>query len=103
MSKLYSHIVSRVLFVALFAAMAAFDLVQGISLHLVGRSMSGLAFVLLGALSFLQPVVISVPLSNLLATSQAAAIGPRGLRTALSFIALGCLFVGAFVRYVLKA
>ena len=102
MTNLFSHLVSRIVCLVLMSGMGIYQLVQGFSAHLVGVSIESIGLVLLGVSGFFQPVLFRSPLNGLFAASLAAAIGPSGLRAALAIGAMGCLFVGVFLRYALR-
>jgi hypothetical protein len=103
MIQLPSHMLSRILIPAPVFAIGVFEVAQGSAARQVGRSLCGLAIALIAVNAFLQPLLFKRPLSGLLLASQAAAIGPTSVRTALPFVAIGLMSVGLFIKYVLEA
>ena len=51
-----------------------------------------------GIYAFFQPLLFRVPLRQMIAASQAAAIGPQALRTGLSLAAVGLLWLSLGMR-----
>ncbi len=98
----YPLLKTRIFFAVLLSGLGIAELVQAGQAQLVGRALTGVALILLGAHAFLQPPALTARLREMVSASQANAIGSVKLRTTLSFTALGFLWMGLLLRYVVK-
>jgi hypothetical protein len=101
MAKL-PHLFSRVFFSLLFIAIGIASIGEGMAQQLYGRTVCGIALILMGLHSFLAPINLRAPLRDILSTTQAGAIGPAGLRNGLVFATMALLFLGLILRWVFK-
>jgi multisubunit Na+/H+ antiporter MnhG subunit len=97
-----SHIYTRLLWLAFGVGFGAYLLWLGVFAHQIGLSLSGIGLVLLGAVWFLTPVLLTSPIHRSTLTSMAAAIGPQRTRTVLTSAAFLCLTFGIVLRYAFK-
>ena len=93
MSQLPSHMFSRVLSCLMFVAVGLFFVWRGMAVGLYAQIFLGLSMALLGSFSYFQPPLFNVPLRQLFAAAQSAAIGPARLRTMLSIVAISMFVV----------
>lgn len=96
------HFFSRIFFSVLFIAIGVASIREGAAEQLYGRTVCGLALILMGINSFLVPINVRLPLREMLSAGQAGAIGPAGLRRGLVFATMAMLFLGLVLRWVFK-
>jgi hypothetical protein len=96
--KTPANLLSRVLSTVMIAGVGLRQLLRGITLQLPWLAVTGFGMMCIGCFVFLQPLVFTRPLREMMAASQAQAIGPRALRTALSVTGVGCIVLGVALR-----
>lgn len=99
MEKIKSHLLARLCWLAFGIVMGASRFVEGIQEHSNGKTLTGLAWLLLGALWFLSPLIIGKRNDALVDRQRQAAIGSDRLRNRLMFAAVGCMAAGLVLRY----
>jgi hypothetical protein len=90
------HLPSRAVLLAMFVGLGFWQMLEAPSG--LASVVQGSGFVCLGALAFLQPVVLTRSPSYSFAHQAQLAIGPRSVRTALTVAALGALLAGLVLR-----
>ena len=92
------HLVTRVLSLVFFVGLGILFAISGVQSGIANRVVLALGVALLGIYAFFQPLLFRVPLRQLMAASQAAAIGPQALRTGLSLVAIGLIWLSLGMR-----
>lgn len=102
MTKISTHLASRLFWLVFGLGLGAVQVLDGMRLGLAGPLISGLGFALIGVTGFMQPVVLGRPVGSVLYTLNDAIVGPERLRTGLAVSSFACLFVGLILKYVVK-
>ena len=92
------HLVTRVLWLVFLVGLGVVFAISGVQSGIANRVVLALGLVLLGICAFFQPLLFRAPLRQLIAASQAAAIGPQALRTGLSVSAIGLIWLSLGMR-----
>lgn len=99
MDKIKKHLVARICWLAFGIVMGATRFLEGIQEDSIGKLLTGLGWLLLGALWFLSPLIIGKAKGAAVDQQREAAIGSDGLRNKLLFTSVGCVGVGMVLRY----
>ena len=92
------HLGARVWTLVFFVGLGIFFAASSLHSAIGNRMALALGMVFLGLAAYFQPVLFRVPLRELLASSQAAAVGPPALRTGLSLAGVGLIWLSLGMR-----
>jgi hypothetical protein len=95
-----SFTTTRFLTLALFSLFGVLCVLVGFLHGAWNTVFMGASFIMLGVFCFFQPILLHVPLREILRTSRAAAIGPIWLRTSLSVLAIGLLLIAKMFLFM---
>lgn len=101
MTKIQTHIGSRIWWLVFGAGLGVFQIAEGVQMSAIGLTISGLGLLSLGVSWFLRPIPLGRPIGSVLTSMADAALGSNALHTALTFTGMGCLVLGLVLRYAL--
>ena len=97
-----SHRKSRLFLALLFVGLGIPATVDGVAAQLVGRSLLGLALIMMGVFSYLQPIDLRAAIGRGMFVSPPPGIGSVRVRAILSVSMIVCLSTGLLCRFVLE-